>query len=85
MWDPEVKLKGRIAETAPTTRRPTETDTAVIASLIERHIEHTASPTAQTLFNRLSETLESFWVIAASGKEPVPLSEETSPASAWVV
>jgi glutamate synthase (ferredoxin) len=85
VWDPEVKLKGRIAETAPDARRPTDTDAAEISSLIKQHIEYTASPTARMLSNRMSETMESFWVIAASGKERIPLSEETSPASSRVV
>ncbi len=83
VWDPEVKLKGRIAETAPDARRPTDTDAAEISSLIKQHIEHTASPTARMLFDRISDRLGSFWVIAASGHEPVPLTEQTRPSSVF--
>ena len=85
VWDPEVKLKGRLAETAPDARRPTGSDAADISSLIEEHIEYTASPTARSLANRFSEMIDSFWVIAATGKERIPITEQTSPESVRVV
>jgi glutamate synthase (ferredoxin) len=85
VWDPEVKLKGRIAETAPDARRPTDRDAADITLLMEEHIEYTASPTARSLLSRFPETLESLWVIAASGKERIPPTERMRPSSVRIV
>ena len=85
VWDPEVNLKGRIAETAPDARRPTENDVAEILSLLEEHIKYTASPTARNLRSRLTEALDTFWVIAATAKEQVPLSEAPRPSTVRVV
>jgi len=82
---PEGKLKGRLTETAPDARRPNEGEIAHISSLIEEHIQYAASPRAQAMFGRLSETLSSFWVIAVSGRERIPLSDETRPASTRIV
>ncbi len=64
VWDPEVKLKGRVAGTAPEARRPTATDARTIRSLIEAHVEQTASPASRSLLDRFSEILDSFWVFA---------------------
>jgi glutamate synthase domain-containing protein 2/glutamate synthase domain-containing protein 3 len=85
VWDPDLKLKGRLAETAPHARRPTESDATEIESLIEKHQEYTASPTARQLKKGISETLESFWVIAVSGKQQVPLSETTRTSTVPIV
>ena len=62
VWDPELKLKGRLADTAPDVRRPTENDASAVASLIEQHIKFTASPWARDLFDRLHKTIETIWV-----------------------
>ena len=85
VWDPEVKLKGRLAETAPNARRPSETDAVEIRSLISEHLEYTASPTARSLANRLPAELDSFWVIAASGSPSISPAEEARPSSAKLV
>jgi len=66
VWDPSLALKARLAETAPAIRRPGETETALLRSLLEEHYELTASPVAGRLLE--SETgLKDFWVVEPTG------------------
>ena len=81
VWDPELKLKGRLADTAPDVRRPTENDASEVSSLIEQHIKFTASPKARDLLDDLHKTIETIWVVDASDKVRISLSEESKPAS----
>ena len=82
VWDPDVNLKGRIGQTAPKARRPTDLDSNAIHSLLEQHFEHTGSLTAEDLLDRFSEVQDAFWVIAASDPTQVLLSDEVNPSSA---
>jgi glutamate synthase domain-containing protein 2/glutamate synthase domain-containing protein 3 len=66
VWDPSLALKAHLAETAPAIRRPGETETALLRSLLEEHYEMTASPVAGRLLE--SETgLGDFWVVEPTG------------------
>jgi glutamate synthase (ferredoxin) len=66
VWDPSLALKARLAETAPSIRRPGETETALLRSLLEEHYELTASPVAGRLLE--SEMgLKDFWVVEPTG------------------
>ena len=85
VWDPDLKFKGRTAETAPTVRRPNESDSAAIEALISEHLEQTAIPTARSLLSRLPAELDSFWVVSASGRKRIPLTEDVATSPAEVV
>ena len=85
VWDPELKLKGRLADTAPDVRRPTENDASEISSLIEQHIKFTASPQARDLLDRLPATIETIWVVDASNQEEGSIIKERESVSIKVV
>ncbi|MFO7300609.1 MAG: glutamate synthase subunit alpha, partial [Actinomycetes bacterium] len=61
VWDPEMRLKGRLADTAPSARRPDEEDLSVLRALIEEHRDRTGSPVAAAILEegRLGE----FWAV----------------------
>jgi glutamate synthase domain-containing protein 2/glutamate synthase domain-containing protein 1/glutamate synthase domain-containing protein 3 len=66
VWDPSLALKARLAETAPSIRRPGVTEIALLRSLLEEHYEMTSSPVAGRLLE--SETgLGDFWVVEPTG------------------
>jgi glutamate synthase domain-containing protein 3 len=66
VWDPSLALKARLAETAPSIRRPGVTEIALLRSLLEEHYEMTSSPVAGQLLE--SETgLGDFWVVEPTG------------------
>ena len=75
VWDPMVTLKGRLADTAPPTRRPSDDDIAQIKGLLEEHLELTDSPIARRIQTNLKPELEFFWVVEPSGHERQPLAE----------
>jgi len=66
LWDPKTILKGRVAQSAPNARRPTDLEAAEIRALIEEHVVQTSSPAAATLLDRLADEMTSFWVIKPS-------------------
>ncbi len=64
VWDPELKLKGRVAETAPGVRRPIEGEIDTLAGLLEAHVEHTGSPIAGEILEDPGRLIEEFWLVA---------------------
>jgi glutamate synthase domain-containing protein 3 len=81
VWDPEMNLKGRVADTAPAVRRPTDGDRAAIISLLEIHSEMTGSPAARGLL-RSTRSVERFWVLAAGeSAEPGPEDDHAATAT----
>jgi glutamate synthase (ferredoxin) len=66
VWDPSVALKGRLADTAPAARRPSEEESALLRSLLEEHHEHTESPVAAQILER-SAFAADFWVVEPHG------------------
>ncbi|MCO6502428.1 MAG: hypothetical protein J5I28_05040, partial [Acidimicrobiales bacterium] len=61
VWDPGLRLKGRLADTAPAARRPTDEELTLLRSLLEEHVDRTASPVATELLD--GEGLTAFWVV----------------------
>jgi glutamate synthase domain-containing protein 3 len=73
VWDPDLSLKAMLADTAPSARRPSDSDLADIRGLIESHLSNTGSPIAARILDDWPGNQASFWVISASGpaREPV--------------
>lgn len=69
VWDPDLKLKGRLAETAPPIRRPAAAEVAQIAKLLNAHVEQTGSPAATSLVEDPGRVAEEFWMVAPSSSE----------------
>ncbi|HUF16393.1 MAG TPA: glutamate synthase large subunit [Acidimicrobiia bacterium] len=65
VWDPNLGLKARLAETAPATRRPSAAEIDLLRSLLEEHHQLTSSPTAGRLLE--DDDLDDFWVIEPKG------------------
>jgi glutamate synthase domain-containing protein 3 len=66
VWDPNMGLKARVAETAPAIRRPVGAELDLLRCLLEEHYELTSSPVA----GRLLETegaLGDFWLVEPHG------------------
>jgi glutamate synthase domain-containing protein 2/glutamate synthase domain-containing protein 1/glutamate synthase domain-containing protein 3 len=81
VWDPDLKLKGRLAETAPGIRRPVDVEIGTLHELLEDHLEHTASPVAAELLDDPARLVEEFWLVAPGsdrvpGEERVPIEVE---------
>ncbi len=66
VWDPNLALKARLAETAPAVRRPVGTETDLLRSLLEAHYELTSSPVAGRLLES-GDGLADFWVVEPVG------------------
>jgi glutamate synthase domain-containing protein 3 len=80
VWDPNLGLKARLAETAPATRRPSAAEIDLLRSLLEEHHQLTSSPTAGRLLE--DDDLDDFWVIEPKGviDHPSEVILETSEA-----
>jgi glutamate synthase (ferredoxin) len=65
VWDPKMSLKARLAETAPTVRRPSGAETDTLHSLLVEHYDRTSSPTAGRILE--GGSLEDFWVVEPQG------------------
>ena len=66
VWDPNMALKARLAETAPAVRRPVGTEVDMLRSLLEEHYEFTSSPVAGRILED-EDGLEGFWVVEPQG------------------
>jgi glutamate synthase (ferredoxin) len=66
VWDPNMRLKARLAETAPAVRRPSSSESELLRSLVEEHYELTSSPIAGGLLDA-AEGLADFWVVEPTG------------------
>jgi glutamate synthase (ferredoxin) len=66
VWDPNMRLKARLAETAPAVRRPSSSESELLRSLVEEHYELTSSPIAGRLLDA-AEGLADFWVVEPTG------------------
>lgn len=83
VWDPAVGLKAHLAETAPTARRPTETEMTTLRGLLVGHRANTGSPIAQGILDGELGGLEDFWVVRPGDDEgasavSLPLQEGIS-------
>ena len=67
VWDPDLKFKGRLADTAPRAGRPDETALLRVRALVEEHHRMTGSPLAESV---LSGEMEDFWVVAPGSRRP---------------
>ncbi|MCH8982674.1 MAG: glutamate synthase large subunit [Acidobacteria bacterium] len=65
VWDPAMSFKGRLAETAPPTRRPSDSEIGVLRGLVEEHLAATSSPIAADLIGGEPGSFNDFWVISA--------------------
>ncbi len=74
VWDPPTALKGHLAATAPSVRRPSDDELTEIETLLGRHVELTGSALASRL---LEEGVDrnTFWVI--EGQSPKVVASET--------
>ncbi len=64
VWDPDLKLKGRLAETAPEIRRPIYSEIGTLLDLMEQHADHTASPLALEILSDPGRLADEFWLVA---------------------
>jgi glutamate synthase domain-containing protein 3 len=77
VWDPSLSLKAMLADTAPSARRPSDSQLDDIRGLIEAHRDNTGSPVAARILEEWSREQGSFWVISASGdNRSVPVVEQ---------
>jgi len=83
VWDPDLSLKAMLADTAPSARRPSDSDLADIRALVEAHLANTGSPIAAGILDDWSGQQGSFWVVSASGRarEPVPVEVVEVPSA----
>ena len=65
VWDPDLALKGLLADTAPPVRRPTPEDASLLRGLVEEHLAMTGSKRAANLL--ADEGIDDFWVLAPTG------------------
>jgi glutamate synthase domain-containing protein 3 len=65
VWDQAMSFKGRLAETAPPARRPSDSENGVLRGLVEEHLAATSSPIASDLIGGESGSFNDFWVISA--------------------
>jgi glutamate synthase domain-containing protein 3 len=76
-WDPGLSLKAMLADTAPSARRPSDSQLDDIRGLIEAHRDNTGSPVAARILDEWSREQGSFWVISASGdNRSIPVLEQ---------
>ncbi len=75
VWDPDVSLKGRLAEMAPDARRLNDAEAAEVRSLLEEHHANTGSVTAQGV---LAGGLGDFWAISVGVQQPLPVAVSDS-------
>jgi glutamate synthase (NADPH/NADH) large chain len=73
VWDPDLSLKAMLADTAPSARRPSDSDLAEIRALVEAHLANTGSPVAAGILDAWPGQQGSFWVISASGRAREPV------------
>jgi glutamate synthase domain-containing protein 2/glutamate synthase domain-containing protein 1/glutamate synthase domain-containing protein 3 len=73
VWDPDLSLKAMLADTAPSARRPSDSDLAEIRALVEAHLANTGSPVAAGILDAWPGLQGSFWVISASGRAREPV------------
>lgn len=66
VWDPNLALKARLAETAPALRRAVGTEVDMLRSLLEEHYEFTSSPVAGRILEG-DDGLRDFWVVEPQG------------------
>lgn len=70
VWDPGMSFKGRMSDTSPLARRPSEAEMDVIHDLLSKHVSHTNSTLAEDLISA-ELPLDDFWVVApGSGRSP---------------
>jgi glutamate synthase (NADPH/NADH) large chain len=83
VWDPDLSLKAMLADTAPSARRPSDSDLAEIRALVEAHLANTGSPVAAGILDAWPGLQGSFWVISASGRarEPVRIEVREVPSA----
>jgi glutamate synthase (ferredoxin) len=79
VWDPKMSLKARLAETAPTVRRPSGTEADLLRSLLDEHYDRTASPIAGQLLEDES-SVDEFWVVEPHGDVDHPSEVIVEPA-----
>ncbi len=70
VWDPDVRLKGRLAETAPPVRRLARAEIESLLGLLEAHVEHTGSPVAAEVLEDPARLAEEFWVVSPGTEGP---------------
>ncbi|HJQ75870.1 MAG TPA: glutamate synthase large subunit [Acidimicrobiia bacterium] len=70
VWDPTVRLKARLAETAPAARRLSAAETDLLRSVLTEHFDRTGSPIANVLLG--GDELTDFWVVEPSGDVDLP-------------
>jgi glutamate synthase domain-containing protein 3 len=71
VWDPDLKFKARLAETAPDARRPSSSEVEVLVSLLEEHYDRTSSPIAGKLLE-VPALLGEFWIVEPHGDVDQP-------------
>ena len=71
VWDPDLRFKARLAETAPDARRPSLAETELLVSLLEEHYDRTSSPIAGKLLEDPA-LLSDFWVVEPHGDVDQP-------------
>jgi glutamate synthase (NADPH/NADH) large chain len=76
VWDPDLSLKAMLADTAPSARRPSDSDLADIRALVEAHLSNTGSPVAAAILEDWPRQQGSFWVISAAGRAREPVRVE---------
>jgi glutamate synthase domain-containing protein 3 len=76
VWDPDLSLKAMLADTAPSARRPSDSDLADIRALLEAHRDNTGSPIAARILGDWPGQQGAFWVISTSGKAREPVRVE---------
>ena len=73
VWDPDLKLKGRLAETAPEIRRPVDAEIGALFDMLEQHGDHTSSPLAIELLADPARLAEEFWLVAPGSHRANPV------------
>jgi glutamate synthase domain-containing protein 2/glutamate synthase domain-containing protein 3 len=73
VWDPDLSLKARLADTAPSARRPSDADLAEIRRLVEDHRDYTGSPVAEQILTDWDRQQKAFWVISPSAPPRQPI------------
>jgi len=66
LWDPDHRLKGRLAATSPRIRRPSDSESSELLGLIREHHQWTFSSLAERLVETPSIAGQ-FWVVSPGG------------------
>jgi len=83
VWDPAMKLKARLAETAPSIRRPSAPESAMLKALVSEHRLCTQSPVAQGILDGGLGGFDDFWAIVPGDEdeesaESLPVEEDVA-------